>query len=92
MERLEAGALPVDQTGTVLDLSPLSLPDEEPEVGVASDDPTDLDVEPGDEDDKPSNEALYEATDKANNQEGNEGADLGNAEDPPAPQRSSDEA
>jgi trigger factor len=82
LERLEAGALPVDQAGTVLDLSPLSLPDEEPEIGVAADDPTDLDVEPGDEDDEPSNEAT---NNEANNQEGNDGADLGDAEDPPAP-------
>ncbi|HEX2405511.1 MAG TPA: trigger factor, partial [Acidimicrobiia bacterium] len=87
LERLEAGALPVDQAGTVLDLSPLSLPDEEPEVGVASDDPTDLDVEPGDEDGEPSKEGPdNQPTDhQATNQEGNDGADLGDAEDPPAP-------
>jgi trigger factor len=89
LERLEAGALPVDQAGTVLDLSPLSLPDEEPEVGVTADDPTDLEVEPGDEDDEPSNEApnneaADKADDQANNQEGNDGADLGDAEDLPA--------
>ena len=50
LERLEAGALPVDQAGTVLDLSPVSLPDEEPEVGFATD-------EAGDEDDEPSDGA-----------------------------------
>ncbi len=91
LERLEAGALPVDQTGTVLDLSPAPLPDEETEVGAAADDPTDIDVEPGDEDDEPSNEAPIDDgpndddTDRTSKQEGNDGADHGDADDPAGP-------
>ena len=79
LERLEAGALPVDQAGTVLDLSPISLPDEEPEVGFATDEAGDEDDEPSDgapDDEAPDIEAPdIEPTDQASNQEGNDGAD-----------------
>ena len=78
LERLEAGALPVDQAGKVLDLSPVSLPDEEPAVGVAADDPTDVDS--GDEDDETGNET----GDQASNEEGNDGADQPEEQSTPA--------